>query len=196
MTVEEKIRKFREDCLEFANKDSKSIEDKINEDLNTKVNEEITEYKNNSLRKYEKKIYKIEKDYNIELFNLMNEYKIYLSNKEKELRKNLKSELILKIKEFTDSNEYKEYLFKNIKQTIKKLEEEKQTLGKIYIIEKDFIRYGKEINEEFGVNIEEIENKYIGGSIGINTLENIYIDNTFKTSIEDEIDKINIFREI
>ena len=75
----------------------------------------------------------------------------------------------------------------NIENTIKNIENSNST---IYLTEKDYSKYKKDIEKKFGFQVEKMEEDKIGGCIIVDKLSKISIDNTILTNIEEQIKNI------
>ena len=166
-----RINKMEKSCLEAARKELKSLKEENDDYLNNKKLEMINDYK----------------DINKNVFN----YEVEEKKKLNEYKKKLVNNIFLKIKDeltsFTSSRSYKKYLMNNIENTIKNIENSNST---IYLTEKDYSKYKKDIEKKFGFQVEKMEEDKIGGCIIVDKLSKISIDNTILTNIEEQIKNI------
>lgn len=186
-TISEKIRKFEKNCIDMSDIETNELEQKIDKEINERIFEEIREYKNEAERNLKRKITKIEKEYNSEIFKINNHARLQVINKKQELNNQLKNEVKTRISNFTDEETYFIFLLKNIEQSISKVEPEENDIIKLGLTEKDINKYKESILNQYKVEIYSIDNNYIGGTICTNLTKNIYADNTLKLLIE-EID--------
>lgn len=182
-----RINKMEKSCLEAARKELKSLKEENDDYLNNKKLEMINDYKDMLAQKYKEDMEKLNRNFNKNVFN----YEVEEKKKLNEYKKKLVNNIFLKIKDeltsFTSSRSYKKYLMNNIENTIKNLENSNST---IYLTEKDYSKYKKDIEKKFGFQVEKMEEDKIGGCIIVDKLSKISIDNTILTNIEEQIKNI------
>lgn len=185
--IENKIIKFQNNCIETATREANSLKEIINDKVNSKIEDELASYREEALKKYNRQVDKLEKSYNSKIFELNNNYKIAILNKQKQLLQNLKLEVTLQVLNFVNSDKYLEFLIQNIKHSILELGKQGESLVKIYITQNDKDKYENKIYSCFNFDIDVISNDFIGGSICVGSTKNISIDNTLKTLIEEQV---------
>lgn len=179
---DEKMLKFKENCIKNANADAYNIENEINIKIKKSISDEISKYRVNAEEKLKSKIDKIEKEYNTKIFELEMEAKKEVLNEKEKLQETLLEEAKRKVKEFTNTLEYEKYLIRNL---------EKYKINKNDIIgltKKDIQNNRLRIIEKLpSIQLKEIEDKYIGG-FTLESIENkIYIDNTLLNYLNEKL---------
>ncbi len=91
------------------------------------------------------------------------------------------------ISKMLDTSLYEDFFFYTLKETLEKVNITHNTI--IGIIKKDYDRYSEKIKIKYGIECKIIEDKFIGGLILEN--KNVFIDNTLKNSIEENVNKRN-----
>lgn len=188
--IDDKIKKFQNNCIETATNEANTLKQSINTKINSKIEDELSSYRQEALKKYNRQVNKLEKNYNSKIFELNNNSNIAILNKRRELSDTLKLEIKLKILNFVNSDKYFDFLLDNIKKSILELGKQGESLVKIYLTQNDKNKYENKISSYFNFDIDGINNDFIGGSICVGTTKNIYIDNTLKTLIDEQF--INI----
>ena len=188
--IDNKIKKFQNNCIETATREANSLKESIDNKINSKIEDEIASYREEAVRKYNRQISKLEKNYNSKIYELNNNSNISILNKRRELSDTLKLEVKLQILNFVNSDKYFEFLIDNIKSSILEIGKHGESLVKIYLTQNDKDKYENKISSYFNFDIDSISNDFIGGSICVGVTKNISIDNTLKTLIEEQF--INI----
>ncbi len=183
--ISQKLKKFEENCLQMAQIEAKTLEEKIEKEIDERISEEILEYQKDAKINLEKKFSKIQKEYNSKIYQMNNNAKISILARKKQLSEQLKKEIIQKITEFTNSEKYLNFLLNNIKEAILVIENTEKDNIKIGLTQRDINKYYKYIKEKFSGKIYSIDNNYIGGSICTNLSKNISADNTLKMLVEE-----------
>lgn len=189
-TVNEKIEIFKNNCHQMAQEEADNLKKEIDSEINESIKLEIKKYQEETERNFNKKIDKIEKNYNSELFNQEIECKQNIVEKQKELQEDLKSEIYNRIVNFIDTDNYKEFLFNNVEQVINScnLNNTQDAINSdiiLYLTQKDFDKYKIEIETKFQCTMEVMDSSHLGGAIG--ETKNILVDNSLKTLIEENI---------
>lgn len=198
--INKKIDKIEKNCLDTAKKELallKSENDKISEE---KILEKVDNYKIELDKKYQEEINKLKRELNKNIFN----YEMSGKKKVNEVRKSLINEIenkvVAEFKKFVDSPEYEEYLSASITTVHMLIYYNECT---VFITEKDYNRYYQKYLEhksleddgyleKSNVSLDKISNEYIGGCIIVDKKNKVSIDNTIKTNITQNIEKINI----
>lgn len=190
MDLNKKIKSIEDNCMQLAQKDAQELEEKIEKISRDKLEEKVKKYKIELQEKFEREKNKIYREHNKSIFEYEKSQKMKMDRFKDSLVNNIKNKVTEKFYEFTNGYEYEQYLMRNIKNTIKNAKVD-ECNAKIFIVEKDYERFKDHIVQEFPYVIDKIENSYIGGCIVINEKEKIWIDNTIKNSIDEEIKKIS-----
>lgn len=186
-SVEDKVNKFREKCCQMAMNDSNVLSYKINEEIEKNIKEELAEYQEEMEKEHKKRIEKLIQNHNCEVFQIENNARYQVIKKEEELQQRMKSNIISKIKDYVKSDKYKEFLNRNICETVNNLNVKENDNVLIKLTSVDLEKYGNEMKQRFNFSFEVMPEDNIGGSIGINKTQNILIDNSLKTAIEDNV---------
>ncbi len=187
-----KVKKFQDSCLKLAKSEALDLDNKIADNIKLETEDELNRYRKEAKYKLDRQIYKIEKDFNSNIYEAKNSSKIAVISKEKKLMEALEQELVKRLYFFTDLKEYEIFLLNNISDVIEKLEKKENGEITIYITQKDYDKYLTIINKEFGCNVKITKKEIIGGCIGENINENLLIDNSLSTLLKEEISKINL----
>ena len=118
---EEKLENFQKNCYDMADLESKTIMDKINNEINDDINQELKEYEKEMAKKYEEKLKRLEQKYNTDIFNLNNDARYKVVEKENEAKNEIKREVVKKIMLFKQTDEYFAFLTRNINQAMENL---------------------------------------------------------------------------
>lgn len=191
-SIKEKIKKFETNCLDMSDIESRNLEEQIEKEIEEKIKEEIEEYKKDVSSTLERKIRRLEKNYNSEVFEINNDARKKIIEKKEELNKEIKEELKSKMIKFTDQKEYETFLTNNIKQAIKILNLKENDILEIGLTSKDTNKFQNIIKEQFKADIFIINDKYIGGAICNNVTQNISVNNTLDTISEEIVKSLNI----
>lgn len=186
-SIQEKIDTFRLNCYEMAVNDANQLSASIEEKIKQNIKDEVELYEKEANEKCEKKLRKLEQNYNCQIFEEQNAARHSVIEAENEIKDDLKATVISKIKEFTNTQSYTNFLINNIKESLSKLKIEEEDQIKIEITTNDMSKYKKEIEEKFNAKVEEMSNKNIGGSICVNESKKISINNTLQTLIEENL---------
>ena len=188
--IEKKFAKFKEDCFKQAEQDADNLQLKIKEQIDAQVLEELKQYNEKQEVKFEREMNKIEKDYYAQRFSLETEVKQKLIDKEKEIQEKYKLELENMIKAFIESKEYEKYLKKNIEKSLEQMQEEKDSKGIIiYLTKNDKKEYSENLKKEYpNIKIELMEEENLGGSQCYCKKKNIFIDNTLKLAVKEQVE--------
>ena len=71
---DEKMLKFKDNCIKNANNDAYNIETEINNKVKKSISDEISKYRENAEIKLKNKIDKVEKEYNTKVFDADNRH--------------------------------------------------------------------------------------------------------------------------
>lgn len=93
-----------------------------------------------------------------------------------------------KVREFTNSEEYKNRLLEEIKKSIS------ENSNIVIRLTKNDMKYAEYIKQTIKVEIEESTDDFIGGHKIKFTDKNAIIDNSYRTKLEEEHKKFNLFR--
>lgn len=183
MNINTKLKNFKQNIEEIADKDYKEIDSEIEEEISNLVKQEITEYENKKQIAYEKYIQKIEKEFNKKIYNYEITCKKEIIEEEKNLRKEIKEECLQILKDYTEKDAYKIFLLNNIKEAISKVKEKAGI--DVYLTKKDILKYGEEIGKIDNFKMVEMPDSNIGGCIVANEVQGIFIDNTMLNMLND-----------
>ena len=188
--IEKKFAKFKEDCFKQAEQDADNLQLKIKEQIDAQVLEELKQYNEKQEVKFEREMNKIEKDYYAQRFSLETEVKQKLIDKEKEIQEKYKLELENMIKTFINSRDYEKYLKKNIEKSLEQIQEKKDSKGiVIYLTKNDKKEYSENLKKEYpNIKIELMEEENLGGSQCYCKKKNIFIDNTLKLAVQEQVE--------
>ncbi len=188
--IEKKFAKFKEDCFKQAEQDADNLQLKIKEQIDAQVLEELKQYNEKQEVKFEREMNKIEKDYYAQRFSLETEVKQKLIDKEKEIQEKYKLELENMIKTFINSKDYEKYLKKNIEKSLEQIQEKKDSKGiVIYLTKNDKKEYSENLKKEYpNIKIELMEEENLGGSQCYCKKKNIFIDNTLKLAVQEQVE--------
>lgn len=183
---EEKLENFQKNCYDMADLESKTIMDKINNEINDDINQELKEYEKEMAKKYEEKIKRLEQKYNTDIFNLNNDARYKVVEKENEAKNEIKREVVKKIMLFKQTDEYFAFLTRNINQAMENLKIENGDNVKLYLVKSDIEKYKEPLQSQFGYEFKLLDEENIGGSKCVNETKKIAIDNTLKTLINEK----------
>lgn len=188
--INKKIEKIEKNCYETARKEYKVLKEENDNIISEKALDKVNSYKEELAKKYINEISKIEREYNRNLFDYEMDERVKINEFKQNLKEDINSRVELEICKFVDTFEYKNFLFKTIEKTLSKIN--KNEYIEVYVTEKDFNKFKDEIQSNFNIKLEKIENENIGGCIVIDTINHISINNTLKTNIEEKIEKVNL----
>lgn len=183
MNIDDKIKKFEQSCEKLAQVDVEKLNIKINSEIDEQIDSELEEYIKKQEIMYNKQCEKVVKEYNKSLFEYEVECKKNVLNVKNIIRRELKSEIENRLKIFTNRQEYIEYLIKNINETLKCLDNDSSSI--IYVTKKDKEKYIDILNK-YNLEIEQLDNDFIGGCKVKNDKLGIVIDNTLKSNLEEK----------
>ena len=188
--IEKKFAKFKEDCFKQAEQEADNLQLKIKEQIDAQVLEELKQYNEKQEVKFEREMNKIEKDYYAQRFSLETEVKQKLIDKEKEIQEKYKLELENMIKTFINSKDYEKYLKKNIEKSLEQIQEKKDSKGiVIYLTKNDKKEYSENLKKEYpNIKIELMDEENLGGSQCYCKKKNIFIDNTLKLAVQEQVE--------
>ena len=186
MDIQQKIKIFENSCKKMLGKESAELNLAIDMDIQQQIKDEIEEYEKKEEFAYNKKIEKLEKDYNKEMYLLETDSKKEILKQKKLVQKDLLNEMITLLIDFTKSSEYTEFLKKRIEEVLSKINEPEQ--ASLYLVSTDYDKYGKIISEQYKVQVQKADEKYIGGCILEDQKQGIYIDNTLYSSLEENLE--------
>ena len=184
--IKQKLKKFEESCLNIARIEAEETVNQIDNKISENIKQEIQEYEEEKQREYEKKIIKLEHNYNSKIFQLNIDAKHTILQKEEELKKEILTEIVDRLRVFIESEKYEEYLIKNINQSREKLNIEDTDEISIYVTRNDKEKYEEKLRKIFSCNLYDLDDEYIGGAICTNETKNISVDNTIKELLENE----------
>ncbi len=179
---DEKMLKFKDNCIKNANNDAYNIETEINNKVKKSISDEISKYRKNAEIKLKNKIDKVEKEYNTKVFELETNAKKEILKEKEKLQERLFEEAQKEVKEFTNTPQYESFLLQNLE----KYEIKPNDI--IGITKKDFQSYKLKIMEKLpNIQLKEIEDEYIGG-FTLESIENkIYVDNTLLNYLKEKL---------
>lgn len=186
MDIKEKMNIFEASCKELLRRDVMELNKNIDFEIEKQIKDELHEYQEKEELAYQKKLEKLEKEYNKQIYSLEMESKKEVLNQKKQIQKDLKKEVIQILKDFTKTLEYKSFLMNRIEETLQKLEDTNHSI--LRILKVDDEKYGDEIRQKYKLDIEIIEDKYIGGCILEDKVQGLYIDHTILNSINEKME--------
>ena len=184
--IKQKLKRFEESCLNTARIEAEETVSQIDKKISENIKQDIQEYEEEKQKEYEKKIIKLEHNYNSKIFQLNNDARHAILQKEEELKKEMLSEIVDKLRVFVGSEKYEEFLIKNINKSKEKLNFENADEISIYVTRNDKEKYGAKLKDVFSCNLYGIDDSYIGGAICTNETKKISVDNTIKELLENE----------
>ena len=185
MDIKEKENIFKASCQKIMMEEVAKLSKQIDDEIEKQIKDELEEYQEKEEFAYNKKIEKLQKDYNKEIFAKEMECKREVLNQKKIIQKDLQKEVVNLLKKFTETQEYRKFFMTKVDEVVAKVQDTSNSSLKI--LSKDNEKYGDEIRQKYNVNIQIIEDKYIGGCILEDNVQGLYIDNTLQNSVE-EID--------
>lgn len=187
--IDKKIDKMEKNCLEMAKKELSNIKAENDEISEKKILEKVNIYKEELTQKYENELNKLEREFNRNTFDYEMNQKMQVSNLKKAIIQEIEEKIILEFETFTNTPEYKYYLLRSIESVLSKIKSKKCT---IFITEKDYDKYYKDISMAFNIFVDKIDNDNIGGCVVIDMQNKISIDNTLKTNISEKAKQISL----
>lgn len=179
---DEKMLKFKDNCIKNANNDAHNIENEINSKIKKNISDEVSKYKESAEIKLNNKIDKVEKEYNTKIFELEMKAKREILNEKEKLQKKLFEEAENEVKKFTNMPQYENFLLKNLQ----KFEINANDI--IGLTKKDIQTYKLKIMKKMpNIQLKEIEDKYIGGFTLESRENKIYIDNTLLNYLNEKL---------
>ena len=182
MNNEEKLRNFENNCRVSARNKKNELESELNSKMQAAIQEEIEEYRKKQQNKKQKMLHKIEKNFNIDLWELEREYKQKYEDEKNRIKEILFEEIKADLISFTDTEEYIEYLKRNINRSVEQLKNKDNIT--IYLTLKDKEKM-KDIEDRY--NIQTMDYMYIGGCIAEDG--EININNTLLENLKERIDE-------
>ena len=188
--ISRKLEKIKNNCINTAKQENAELKlenDKTEKELLEKM---ITEYELEVQKKFENEINKLNRDYNKNIFNYDMESRRKLTKFKDTLILYVHKILIERFVQFSGTEEYKEFLRNNVRQVLSKVNSNESCT--IFITNKDMEKYGNDLKNEFGVEVQIIDDNYIGGCMLVNDSERVSIDNTLKNNISERMRNIII----
>lgn len=185
MDIQEKINIFQTSCQNLLKQDVTQINRNIDSEIEKQIKDELREYQEKEEFAYKKKIEKLEKDYNKQMYTLELEAKKEEINEKKNIQKDLRKEIINILEDFTKTSEYEKFFMSRVEEIVQKAN---TSNGILRIVEYDYERFYAQILANYQLQLEIIEDKYIGGCILEDKKQGIYIDNTILESINEKLD--------
>ena len=186
--LEIRLNKIEKSCLEAARKDLKNIKEENDEYVQEKKLEAINDYKDVLANNYKRDLEKMNRDFNKKVFDYEVEVRKNLNDYKEKLIRNIYYKAKDEMEKFVSSRSYKKYLMNNIEEAISNSKDAETT---VFLTERDYTKYKKDVEKKYNVKIEKIENEKIGGCYIVDKKNKISIDNTILTNIEEEIKKID-----
>ncbi len=186
--IDKKIDKIEKNCLEMARKELNNIKTENNQISEEKILEKVNIYKDELAQKYESELNKLEREFNRNIFDYEMNQKMQVRNLKKTIIQEIEQKVKIEFEKFTNSPEYKYYLLRNIETVLSKIKSKKCT---IFITEKDYDKYYKDISMAFNIFVDRIDNDNIGGCVVIDVQNKVSIDNTLKTNIAEKVKQIS-----
>lgn len=183
MDIDEKIKKFEQSCEKLAQIDAQRLNEKLNREIEEQIESDLDEYIKKQEVSYNKQCEKVVKEHNKSLFDYELECKKNIQNVKKIINRELKEEVERRIIDFSNKEEpYIQYLIRSIESALNVVENHNSSV--IYVTKRDYERY-RELLMKFGVEINCLEDSYIGGCKIVNADSGIIVDNTLKSNIEE-----------
>lgn len=161
---------------------AKNEAEMINSEIEKKIDEsvmlELKEYEKEKNKEYEKKLEKLEHQFNSQVFEENRKAKKIIIKKQNEFEDSVRNEFFKIANSFVESDKYFDYLINNIEQAIENLNTKDSSSIEVYVTNRDKQRFEKNIYERFKCNVLEIPNSYIGGSICKDAKKNVLVNNT------------------
>lgn len=187
--IDRKIDKIEKNCLETAKKELNILKKENDDFSEDKILEKVNLYKDELSKKYENELNKIEREFNRGIFDYEMNQKMKITTFKKQLIGKIENNVKSEFEIFINTEEYKYYLLRCIENVLSKMKKGKCI---IFITERDYDKYYKDISMAFNADVDKMDNENIGGCIIINRENKISIDNTIKTNISQKITKINL----
>lgn len=187
MNIVEKEKVFEDSLQKLLQREMTELEKKINLEIESQIKDELEEYQTKEELVYHKKMEKLEKEYHKQINQLEMENKKEILEEKKNIHKNLKKEIEKIFVDFVQNSEYEAFLMARIEQVLSKIpDSEGAILG---ITKQDYEKYQHQIQERFQVQVNVIENQYIGGCVLEDKQAGMYIDNTIQNSIHERLEQ-------
>jgi|GEM_PF-2400758 len=185
MKTEEKLMEFRRASKEKAESMRRNSLNEINARIKQEATESIKKAELESKNRINEEFHKLSQERNRSILEAKNSCKEKLVNLRKEYYNSIFENVERELYNFTRKEEYKFYLAENIK----------RNYIKIYFTKRDML-HADFIKERvgFGIEILESDDDFIGGFKAVLPNKNIMIDNSFKSKLLEEREKINVFR--
>lgn len=188
--VDKKIEKLEKSCYEIARNELKELKESNDINTNERLSLMIENYKDDVSKKYNDEMKKIDREYKRNIFDFEKNERLKIKLFKQELIEKIYSSIVVECKNYINTSNYKKYLLSSINNILNKFKDETECI--IFITQSDYQKFGNEIKNKFKLNVEKIEDDNIGGCIILNQKEKISIDNTLKTNIQEEVNKINL----
>lgn len=187
--IDRKIEKIEKNCLETAKKELNILKKENDDFSEDKILEKVNLYKDELSKKYKNELNKIEREFNRNTFDYEMNQKMKITTFKNELIEKIENNVKSQFENFTNTAEYKYYLLRSIENVLSKIKKGKCI---IFITQRDYEKYYKDISMAFSADVDKMDNENIGGCIVVNRENKISIDNTLKTNISQKITKINL----
>ncbi len=186
MNIEEKTKIFEASCQKLLQKEITQLNKNIDSEIEKQIKDEVEEYEQKEEVTYNKRLEKLEKDYNKQMYLMQMESKKEILEAKKEWQKDLKKEVENRVKNYVNTPEYETFLFARIDETIRKTTQTQNcTLG---ITQQDYEKFASKIQEKYPIKLYQIANSYLGGCVLEDKNAGIYIDNTLQNSMEERFE--------
>ena len=180
LNYEEKLQSIENVCNNKARLQKLDLEQKLKDKIGKSIQEEMDKYRSKQEDRKKNTLYKMEKQYNTNLWQLENEYKQKYIELRTSINNRLREELKIELQNYAKSEQYLNYLRKNINNALNSIEDKQNII--IYLTSQDRQR----LSQEF-TNIEVMDDKYIGGCIVKGDSQ--IINNTILENLEEKIDE-------
>ena len=180
LNYEEKLQSIENVCNNKARLQKLDLEQKLKDKIGKSIQEEMDKYRSKQEARKKNTLYKMEKQYNTNLWQLENEYKQKYIELRTSINNRLREELKIELQNYAKSEQYLNYLRKNINNALNSIEDKQNII--IYLTSQDRQR----LSQEF-TNIEVMDDKYIGGCIVKGDSQ--IINNTILENLEEKIDE-------
>ncbi len=187
MNIVEKEKVFEDSLQKLLQREMTELEKKINLEIESQIKDELEEYQTKEELVYHKKMEKLEKEYHKQINQLEMENKKEILEEKKNIHKNLKKEIEKVFVDFVQNSEYEAFLMTRIEQVLSKIPDSDGAI--LGITKQDYEKYQHQIQERFQVQVNVIENQYIGGCVLEDKQAGMYIDNTIQNSIHERLEQ-------
>ncbi len=187
MDIVEKEKIFEDSLQKLLQKEMLELEKKINLEIENQIKDELEEYQTKEELVYHKKMEKLDKEYHKQINQLEMESKKEILEEKKNIHKNLKKEIEKVLVDFVQTSEYEAFLIARIEQVLSKIPDANEAV--LGLTKQDYEKYQYQIQARFHVQMQVIENQYIGGCVLEDKLAGMYIDNTIQNSINERLEE-------